>query len=95
MPTADLPRISARNGAAFDPAQALTFGSEVLAWMWREAAARPGQHLRFAYEPSSGGSSAGGVIRCELLPDGLLPGRLKQCIHDSAAGGGAVGGGAA
>jgi hypothetical protein len=84
--TADLPRISAQHGAAFSPNQALRFGAAALGWMRQQAAARPGQHLRFCYEGSAprgssagGGSGGGGAIRCEVLEGGALPQRLPAC----------------
>lgn len=87
--TADLPRISAQHGAAFSPNQALRFGAAALGWMQQQAAARPGQHLRFCYEGSAprgssagGGSGGGGAIRCEVLEGGALPQRLRSCLQE-------------
>lgn len=77
--TEDLPRISASHSVPFSPNQALLFGSEALGWMRREAAARPGQHLRFSYAGSEAGGDVGG-ISCNVLAGGQLPERLQRCL---------------
>lgn len=83
--TADLPRISAQNGAAWSGSQALAFGAAALGWMREQAAAQPGAHLRFSYE---GGSSSGsgrtvaGAIRCSVVEGGTLPSRVQGCLRE-------------
>lgn len=76
--TAELPRTSARAGVPFSPNQALQFGCEALSWMRREAAARPGQHLRFSH---AGGNTGSAAISCAVLPHGQLPQRLIRCLE--------------
>ncbi|GAB4819664.1 hypothetical protein N2152v2_006710 [Parachlorella kessleri] len=58
---ADLPRISAASGAAWDPQLALRFGEHCLKWMRSVAAAHAEQHVRFTYDSSNR------VVRYELL----------------------------
>lgn len=85
--TADLCRISASTGAAFNPTQALQFGVQALQRM-REVAdrrraeaaqqqpqAQCGQpHLRFSYE------GATRRLWCEEVPEGALPKRVRSCL---------------
>lgn len=79
--TAALPCVSAQNGAAWSPNQALAFGDAALAWMRQQAEAHPGQQLRFAYQPGRDGRSAGAVA-CAAVPGGALPDRLRRCLRE-------------
>ncbi|KAG7671236.1 hypothetical protein Ndes2526B_g02291 [Nannochloris sp. 'desiccata'] len=74
--TADLPRISRKQGCTWSPQQALAFGADVLSWMV-EFCQREGcvnKHVRFNYDPASRRISA------SILKDGDLPGRVTAAV---------------
>jgi RAT1-interacting protein len=74
--TADLPRISWKNGCTWSPQQALAFGADVLAWMAEicKSGNCVEKHVRFVYDPNTR------KIYASIIEDGDLPGRITAAI---------------
>ena len=78
LSVAELPSRAAKAGQGFDAWQLLRFGDAVLSWMKSHGKARPGQHLRFSYDPMEETISAAIVVEGDGFPL-----RLGQCLQTS------------
>ena len=79
--TSDLPRISERGGARWNPSQGLQFGAHCLQYMMQAAARRPGRHLRFSYSGGGREQQQQLLLSWAELPGGELPARVRSCLE--------------